>query len=469
MKKIEVQNNLRKNLIAIYGAGEAGVQVKNILECYEDRKVFCFLDDDENKIERNIDGIKVLSFDNFIILKKKVPIIDVIIAIPSLSFKKRNFLTQKLLKNNFNVFLLPEKKFIYNNRVDIDDIKPVNFNDIFLEKKKFFYRKNNHKIYNKNILITGGAGSIGSELCVRVLKYKPKKLVVFDLSEISIYNLKHRLEKVKNINYIVGDVSENFFLKKIIKRFKINILIHAAASKHVNILEKNVPAAIKNNIIGTLSVLNSCSEKVEKVIIVSTDKAVKPKSVLGISKRFAELISLNYNFIYKKKLNISIVRFGNVFASKGSAINLFIKQILNNDIVTITSKKVRRFFMSLEDACYLITETIKIRDKNKIYIFQMGKDFKIIDIIKKLYFFLGKKDSRDLRIKEIGLQKGEKLKEALSYSKNYNLTKIKYVLKVNEKSKYDYGLHRKYVEFIKDNYFLYNKKKLMDLFNLITK
>jgi FlaA1/EpsC-like NDP-sugar epimerase len=294
-------------------------------------------------------------------------------------------------------------------------------------------------------------------------------LTVFDLSELSIYNLKHRFREIKNLNYIIGDISDSFFLKKIVKKFKINIIIHAAASKHVNILEENVPAAIKNNIVGTLSVLNSCSEKVEKIIIISTDKAVKPKSVLGISKRFAELISLNYNYIYKKKLNISIVRFGNVFASKGSAINLFIKQILNNDIVTITSKKVRRFFMSLEDACYLITETIKISEKNKIYIFQMGKDFKIINIIKKLYLFLGRISLKDLRIKEIGLQKGEKLKEILSYSKNYNLTKIKYVLKVNEKNRYNFELHKKYVEFLKDNYFLYSKKKLMNLFNLITK
>lgn len=467
MNKIEFHNNLKKNLVAVYGAGEAGIQVKNILECYEDKKIYCFVDDDINKIGCTIEGVKVFSFNKFVNLKKKIIISDVIIAIPSLSYQKRNFLTKKLLKNNFNVFLLPQKKFIFENKVYLEDIRSVNFHDFFLEKKKFFYKKKNINIFNKNILITGGAGSIGSELCFRVLKYKPKKLIVFDVSELSIYNLQHRLKNVKNIEYIIGDITDTEFLKKKINKFKVNILIHAAANKHVNILENNVPAAIKNNILGTLSVLKSCSAQVKKIIIVSTDKAVKPTSVLGITKRLSELISLNYNKLYNKNLNISVVRFGNVFGSKGSAINLFIKQILTGDLITITNKNVRRFFMSLEDACYLITETLRIREKNQIYIFQMGKDFKIIDIIKKLFIFLGKNNFYSRKIKEIGLQKGEKLREILSYSKRYIKTRIRYIIKVKEKNNYSFKFHNSHIKNIRENYFFYNKKKLINLYNLI--
>jgi FlaA1/EpsC-like NDP-sugar epimerase len=223
-------------------------------------------------------------------------------------------------------------------------------------------------------------------------------------------------------------------------------------------------AAIKNNVLGTLSVLNSCSSNVKKIIIISTDKAVKPISVLGITKRLSELISLNYNNLYNKELNISVVRFGNVFGSKGSAINLFIQQILAGDFITITNRSVRRFFMSLEDACYLITETLKIREKNQIYIFQMGKDYKIISIIKKLFIFLGKNHFNSKKIKEIGLQKGEKLREILSYSKRYIKTRIRYVIKVKEKNNYNFKPHNSYIENIRSTYFFYNKKKLKNLY-----
>jgi FlaA1/EpsC-like NDP-sugar epimerase len=460
--------NAKKIPIVIYGAGEAGNQVKNILEIYEKRKIIFFIDDDQNRIGTFLEGIKIISFKEFINFSNNYSSIDVIIAIPSLSHSKIKFLTRKLLKNNLNVFLLPQKKFILENKVYLEDIRSVNFHDFFLEKKKFFYKKKNNNIFNKVIIITGGAGSIGSELCFRVLKYKPKKLIVFDISELSIYNLQHRLKNIDNIEYVIGDITDTDFLKKKINEFKVNILIHAAANKHVNILENNIPAAIKNNVLGTLSVLNSCSTQVKKIIIVSTDKAVKPISVLGITKRLSELISLNYNKLYNKELNISVVRFGNVFGSKGSAINLFIKQILTGDFITITNKSVRRFFMSLEDACYLITETIKIREKNQIYIFQMGKDFKIIDIIKKLFIFLGKNDFNFKKIKEIGLQKGEKLREILSYSKRYIKTRIRYVIKVKEKNSYSLKFHNSHIENIRNTYFFYNKKKLKNLYNSLT-
>ena len=198
---------------------------------------------------------------------------------------------------------------------------------------------------------------------------------------------------------------------------------------------------------------------------------MKPISVLGITKRLSELISLNYNNLYNKRLNISVVRFGNVFGSKGSAINLFIQQILAGDFITITNKSVRRFFMSLEDACYLITETLKIREKNHLQllldqkdIFQMGKDFKIINIIKKLFIFLGKNNFNSKKIKEIGLQKGEKLREILSYSKRYIKTRIRYVIKVKEKNNYNFKYHNSYIENIRSTYFFYNKKKLKNLY-----
>jgi len=267
--------------------------------------------------------------------------------------------------------------------------------------------------------------------------------------------------------FYLHDILETRNNITLIKKHQIDVVIHAAANKHVNILEENIPEAIKNNVLGTISILKSLNKNVKNLIFVSTDKAVKPKSVLGITKRLSEIFVLNhYYYTGLKHLKANVVRFGNVFASDGSVIHLFIKQILSNNPVTITNKNVRRYFMSITDACYLIVNTLKLNVKNSVLVFKMGTDFKIINIIYKLAQYLKVNFSR-IKIKEIGLQKGEKIKEQLSYSNKFLKTNFSNILKSKEKFIGNKENILRNIKYLENNYLNMNKINLLKTLKLI--
>jgi FlaA1/EpsC-like NDP-sugar epimerase len=420
---IDNSNNFIKDYI-IYGAGDAGRQIYSSLENIN-KKVFCFIDDNKQKQSRDLYGKKIISYKKFKNLIKVTKFENLIIAIPSLSNKKflkiKNYLKNKIP----NIEFIPLKNKLKSDFVTIDDLSNLDVSSIIHRKSKFINYKLIQKEYkNENILITGGCGSIGSQLCRNLLNVKANKIIILDNSEISLFHFKNEMSSFKNVIFYLGDILDKKLVDFILKKENINIIFHTAAYKHVNILEENIHSALRNNILGTKSILDVAKNYKEILVVtISTDKAVKPKNILGVTKRISELIALSYN---EYNLDSRVVRFGNVFGSKGSAIPTFIEQINNKLPITITSRKATRYFMTINEACYLLMLSIKIKKPTNVLIFNMGKPVKIIEVINKLIRIKKKFNKNyNFKIKNIGLKKGEKLNEQLSIFKNLKKTKIK--------------------------------------------
>jgi FlaA1/EpsC-like NDP-sugar epimerase len=431
------QNNLFNNIRGsiIYGAGYAGITLAKSLIKINKNDLYCFVDDDFSKIGKYRFRKQIISFDDLIKISKNSVIPNIIIAIPSLKEEKLIFLYEKLKKICLNVNILPFKNELINKEISINQLKEFDIGEII--NRKLFEIKSDTLVhlYRKNILITGAGGSIGSELCIQILKAKPKIIIALDFSEIAIYNLK-KLLKINGFTKVVmilGSTSDCLKLNKIIDNYKITHIFHAAAYKHVSILEENIIEAVKNNIFSIVNILNCIKNRDINLIVISTDKAANPKSVLGFTKRISEIIC--QSFIQQsdyKKLKLSIIRFGNVFGSQGSAIPMFIQQIREGGPITLTNSKVERYFMSIKEACNLVIQSIRLSNSNKIFILQMGSQIKILDIVYKLINFFGKNKDK-IKIIETGLNKGEKIKERLSYSNKFQKTKYKNILLIKEK------------------------------------
>ena len=416
-KKFQTNKNyLFNNFInetIIYGAGNAGQQLDKILSEKNENSVFCFVDDDKKKQNEILNKKKVISFNELKKISSNQVISSIIICIPSLSSKKLEKLINKLKPLSLNINYLPLKNNLLSDKITIEDINYLELKDLFKRKISKIDKKLFLKLKNKTILVTGAAGSIGRAICTKLKNLKIKKIIALDKSEMGIYEMK-KIFNEKNFSYVLGDITNKDFLNYLEKKYKINLVFHAAAYKHLNILEENIYNAVINNIFGTLNIIEVF--KRQKIVVISTDKAARPRSILGMTKRISEIASINYD---KNNSKVNVVRFGNVFASQGSAINLFLKQINNGGPVTITDKKVERYFMSSSEAADLVIQGSQLKINNKILILNMGKQIKLIKVIQKLIDLKKKKDPYfDIKIKEIGLQKGEKLKEELTINKS---------------------------------------------------
>ena len=264
-----------------------------------------------------------------------------------------------------------------------------------------------------------------------------KKIVCLDFSELFLFKLKNNLDLNQNkIQLILGDINDQNLIRKIIQDNKIDLIFHSAAYKHLNFLEENPVQAIKNNILGTynlINTVNSFAKKKIKIINISTDKAVMPISILGLSKRISEIICYSYKYYKSRKVDISTVRFGNVFGSRGSVINLFLDKLNRGENINLTHRNAKRYFMSINEACNLVIAASQIEGSFKTFILDMGKPIRIKDLLKKM-IFLKKKNNKDfkIRVNEVGLNKGEKLSEQLSINNYIKKTKINRVLEVTE-------------------------------------
>lgn len=393
----------------IYGAGFAGKIILEELNKVSEDVIF-FVDDDQKKQNTILNGIPVISYDNLLDLKNSFKFKRIYLTIPSLNKEKLNFLLKKIKKFFFDVRFLPEKKFLLTDKIDINDLNIDEVNHI-LKRKQIKIKKIN-KLEGKRILVTGAAGTIGSEICRQLTYQNVKKIIGVDKSEIGIYNLKKKLDN--KITYYLGDVNDYQYINQLVKKNKIDLIIHTAAYKHVNILEKNIFSAVRNNIFATkklceISIKNSCN-----FLFISTDKAANPKSILGITKRIAELLCLKYSSIRSDNKFMNIVRFGNVFGSSGSAITNFLDQINNEKPVTITNKRASRYFMTIQEACHLVLQTTNINKKNVIFILNMGKPVNIFQLAKNLAKIKNKINPfYKFNYIETGLQSGEKLHETL--------------------------------------------------------
>ena len=458
-----INNNLNGSII--YGCGFAGKKIANKLIKLNKNNVSYFVDDDLSLIGKKYLDKKIISKKELLSISKKNIISNIIIAIPSITHDRLMSLYTSLLPVTLNISTLPNKKnLLTSNQVAIEDLKKLDLGDII--KRKIFDIKNSSikDFKNKSILVTGGAGSIGSELSKQLLKSHPKKLLIVDNSEYSLFKIKEQLGLKKNIKYILLDINHQKHIEKIIKENQVQYIFHAAAYKHVNFLEENLISAVKNNILATLSLLKSIKNTNINLTIISTDKAVEPKNILGMTKRASEIITLTMSKANEyKQSKISVVRFGNVFGSAGSAVEIFKKQIINDLPVTLTDIKMQRFFMSIREACNLVLQASRLKYSSSIFVLEMGKPIKIIDIINKIFNLMQRKNQK-LKINIIGKFKSEKINEKLSNNRLRNTT-VKDINIINDKI-----LNIKIIEkFLNDLEFSLNNLNEKKTFNLLKK
>lgn len=444
----------------IFGAGVAGKQTFKILKS-KDENVIAFVDEDKKKINKEIEGIKIISFEDLLGISRKYLIKKIYISLPSISQNKVSQLEKKLRKISEQIIIIPRRNILKNKyQVSVEDItnfdikKILGRNEIIENKIKDF--SNLKKLH---ILVTGGAGSIGSEIVRQLIKIKPKSIHVIDNSEFALSNFKIELNnKYKNTFFNLLDVKDFLNINNYIAKNNINLIFHAAAFKHVEMLESNILPAINNNIFGTYNVLKSANSNSSNVILISTDKAVKPKNVLGYTKRISEIICELFN---DSKIDIKIVRFGNVLGSNGSAVPLFLRQLNNNQPITLTSYDAKRFFMTIREACYLVLETTKLKNRNNLYVLNMGTELKIYDLINNLSEVYKKFNPsfNKTNINLIGLKKGEKLREKLFLGKKYK-TKNKNIFSIKEK-KFKKDEIKNFIFDIRNSFNKYDERVLL--------
>ena len=445
LKKNSFRSN---NKILIYGLNEDTINFFNYLKNYPQYgKVAAFIETKDRFKKREISGTKIYKKKNFDHIISHYKITELIVSNNSLSKMELDSLYVKFENKNIRITNLNnlKKRFnILNRSLEVvpDFFDIIGRSKISVEKKILI-----KKIKNKKILVTGGGGSIGSELCIEILKNNPKMLFILDNSEINLFNLSrkinnHNFRNKKNLKLILGDCSDFNFLKIVFKNDKIDELYHTAAYKHLELGEKNIYSSIKNNVIGTKIVLEFCLfKKIENFTFISSDKAVNPRSVLGYTKKIGEFLVHYYSKsrMANSKMKFTVVRFGNVIGSSGSVIPIFIQQIKENKPLTVTNKNVKRYFMTIKEAVQLVINSSYLnKEKFNIYALDMGKQIKIYDIARKIIRLSGYtiKDKNnkfgDVSIKIIGLKKGEKLYEEISLGKNLKTTKNSKIMLCNE-------------------------------------
>ena len=414
--------------VLIYGSGKMGIITKTTLERDggNSYNIEGFIDDDPQKEGLLIDRKLIIHPKNLNSQLTKFKINTVIIAIKDPSIVNKKKLIDICLKNQIKVKTVPSVEDWFDGNFSAQQIKDVNINDLLGRNPIKLPKKNiQNDLINKTILVTGAAGSIGSEIVRQLLNLQPKKVILLDQAESALYDLNQELirkNKSKNTEIIVGDITRKERLTNIFKSFRPEIIFHAAAYKHVPLMENNPTESIRTNLLGTKIIADLAAEhNIQKFILVSTDKAVNPTNVMGASKRSAEMYCQALNQEHKTKFIIT--RFGNVLGSNGSVIPLFKKQINSGGPVTVTHPDVTRFFMTIKEACQLVLEASSMGNGGEIYVFDMGESIKIIDLAKKMIQLAGLKIDKDIKIKIIGLRPGEKMfEETLNINENTSKT-----------------------------------------------
>ena len=422
-------NSAKKNVL-VYGAGESGRQLVVAIENSIEFKVVGFLDDNQHLHRQSILGKTVYPPEKLENLVKIKNINLVFLALPSLSRTKRNQIIENLNQYKLTVKTLPSISEIVNDRITISDIKDLNINDLLnreeIKPNKVLLNKN---INLKTVLITGAGGSIGSELSRQILKLEPKKILLLEINEFALYKIYEELKNLnKNLKIVslLVDAKDQSRLEKIIEIFKVDTVYHTAAYKHVPIVEENICEGVKNNVFSTLAIAKaSINKKVSNLVLISSDKAVRPTNIMGATKRLSELcMQAVYNFTKDNNTNFSIVRFGNVLESSGSVIPKFKNQIKEGGPVTLTHKDVTRYFMTVTEAAQLVIQAGAMGKHCEVFVLDMGSSVKIIDLIHKMIKLSGfsikdnnNKDG-DIEVKVIGLRPGEKLFEELLIGNN---------------------------------------------------
>ncbi|TCO27215.1 FlaA1/EpsC-like NDP-sugar epimerase [Pedobacter psychrotolerans] len=431
--------NLDKMRVVIYGAGEAGVATKRTFD-HDNRinkNIVAFVDDDLRKVGKTIDGVRILDAKDLKLLISNREIDELIFASFSIPIEVKNEIVDACLAYDVVVLNIPPSNVWIDGKLQSSQIQNLNIEDLLNRKTiEIDVEGIRNQIRNKRIMITGAAGSIGSEIVRQLLKFEPSLIILNDQSETALHELYLELEESsQNANYhaAVGDVRDVKRMEYLFETYKPHFVYHAAAYKHVPLMEDNPCEAIKTNVMGT-KLLADLSVKygVRKFVMISTDKAVNPTNIMGASKRIAEIYvqSLNNTLInqnhifsnglsYINELNVKPItkfittRFGNVLGSNGSVIPRFKQQIEKGGPVTVTHPEITRYFMTIPEACRLVLEAGNMGVGGEIYIFDMGKSVKIVELAKKMIRLAGLIPNQDIKIQYSGLRPGEKLFEEL--------------------------------------------------------
>ena len=431
----KINKHVKKKKVLIIGAGSSGEKLLREIKKNGNLryKLVGFVDDDEKKIGTKIQGIKVYSLTKHIgFVAKKTEAEEAIIAFSKASEEQLKRTISFCKNANLEYKIVPPIEEIINKDFNLTLIRKVSYKDILGRSEvKLNLDEIENYLLDEVILVTGAGGSIGSELCKQIAKFKPKELLLLDMAESSLFeidmDLKNNYENIKIIP-IVGDIKDKNHLKLIFEKYAPQIVFHTAAYKHVFMMELQPWKAIENNVLGTKILLDVVKTfGLKKFIYISTDKAVNPTSIMGASKKIAELLLQNEN-----DLNLSTVRFGNVLGSAGSVIPIFEKQIKKGGPVTVTDPEVKRFFMTIPEACLLVLQAGALSSGGEIFVLDMGKMKKIIDVAKEMIEFYGYEPNKDIKIKFIGLRKGEKRfeelymqEESLCKTANKKISKVK--------------------------------------------
>jgi FlaA1/EpsC-like NDP-sugar epimerase len=411
--------------IMIFGAGQSGIITKQVIDNSEHSqlKVVGFLEDDIHKVGKLINGTRIFNaYDDYDRMVEDLQVEELIISVRNLSIDRKNEIVDSCLRNNVKVRSVPPVHKWVKGELSLKQIKEVRIEDLLGRESIRLDNENiAREILGRRVVITGAAGSIGSELVRQVIQYRPSKLVLIDQAESPLYEIEREITPLKGevkVFPFIADITNSPRMETIFSDFRPEIIFHAAAYKHVPMMESNPSEAIQCNIIGTRNLADlSVKYNVKKFVMISTDKAVNPTNVMGCSKRIAEIYvqSLNNKLQMEGDLRTSFVttRFGNVLGSNGSVIPFFKKQIVSGGPVTVTHPEITRYFMTIEEACQLVLEAAAMGKGGEVFIFDMGKSVKILDLAHKMIRLSGLEPGKDIDVVFTGLREGEKLYEEL--------------------------------------------------------
>ena len=441
-----IKNKEKSKNIVVYGAGEAGAEIISALKLSISAKILYIVDDKKELHGRSLNGIIIKSPENIFIDKEKID--QLLIAIPSLSKLRKFEIIKKFENCDIQTIQIPSIKSITEKEQNILNSNELSIDDL-LGRKSVDPDWNLIKpeIENSVVCITGAGGSIGSEICREIMKLNPKLLIMVDNHEYSLYKIEKEFSNKKNnLKFILGNICDEELIKNVFKDLKVKIVFHCAAYKHVPLLESNKIICLKNNINSTKVICKQAFENnLQKLILISSDKAVRPTNIMGASKRLAELIVQAYATKNKESSKsdrtiFSMVRFGNVLGSSGSVVPLFQKQISKGGPITLTDKKVIRFFMTINEASHLVLHASAMAKGGEVFLLDMGEPVNIYSLAKQMIRINGLKikdknnPNGDIEIQTIGLRKGEKLYEELLIDAESEPTEHQLIYRANESS-----------------------------------
>jgi FlaA1/EpsC-like NDP-sugar epimerase len=413
-----IKSNQIKENVLIYGAGTMGMITKRTIEndTRNNQVVLGFIDGNEKLVGNRIDGQQIYSPEKIIELQKQLSITSLIVSIRNPAADQLKKVIENCFEAGIKVQKVPDPKTWVNGELSALQIVKIPIEDLLGRAPiALNQEKMQANLSDKIILVTGAAGSIGSGLVLELLRHNPKKIILLDQAETPLYDLENQLRQIESktqLEFVIGDICSLERMQKLFETFFPQIIFHAAAYKHVPMMENNPSEAIQTNILGTKHLVDlACLHNVQKFIFISTDKAVNPTNVMGASKRIAEMYAQQKNKLGATQFITT--RFGNVLGSNGSVIPLFQKQIEKGGPVTVTDERVTRFFMTIPEACQLVLEAFAMGEGGEIFVFDMGESIKIIDLAKKMVQLSGLELDKDISIKIIGLRPGEKLYEEL--------------------------------------------------------